>query len=126
MIRPPLSTCLVLSPFEIAKIIPFAITTGSGTDMFLEIQAGTSAGLPSTTSTLNAITLPSGASPFSIGNLGPVDAGGPEAGAYSQRVPDASSHVESAPQNPRPMKFTSSLAYSGLRNSGVRWSAPPI
>src|SRR5207237_830886 len=108
--RPLPSTCVPFSPLEIANTIPLAITTGSGTDIFLDIQAGTRTGLPSLTSTLNAITLPSGASPYWIGNFGAVDTGGPHAGPYSQRVPEGSSQVDRAPQKPRPMKFTSSFA----------------
>src|SRR5882724_13552333 len=106
--RPLLSTCLTFSPFDSANTIPLAITTGSGYDMSLDIQAGESAGLPSFSSTLKAITLPDGASPCWMGNF-TLDVGGPHAGPYSQRVPAASSHVDSAPQNPWPAKSTSSF-----------------
>src|SRR5229473_7868520 len=84
--RPPLSTWVTFSPLEIANTIPLAITTGSGRDMFLDIHAGVRTGLSSFTSSLKAMTLPAGASPYEIGNLGALDAGGPQAGAYSQRV----------------------------------------
>ena len=68
--RPPLSTCRTFSPFDKAKITPFAISTGSGTDRSREIQAGSSTGFPSFVTTRNAITLPSGASPCVMGNFG--------------------------------------------------------
>ena len=110
--------CTGESPSDNAKTIPLAMITGVGTDMFSEFQAGVSTGLPACTSTLNAITLPSGVSPCCNANL-VAGAGGPQAGAYSQRVPAASSQVEKAPQNPFPAKFTSSFVSSGLRYSGV-------
>src|ERR1700683_4605965 len=116
--------CTGESPSDRAKTIPFAIITGVGTDMFSEFQAGVNTGLPASKSTLNAITLPSGVSPCCKANL-VAGAGGPQAGAYSQRVPAASSQVEKAPQNPFPAKFTSWLANSGLRYKGTRWSGPP-
>src|ERR1700722_19285500 len=116
--------CTGESPSDRAKTIPLAMITGVGTDIFGEFQAGVSTGLPACNSTLNAITLPSAVSPCCKANL-VSGAGGPQAGAYSQRVPAASSQVEKAPQNPFPAKFTSSLVNSGLRYKGSRWSAPP-
>src|ERR1051326_884710 len=97
-----------LSPSEMANTRLFAMTTGVGTDMFTEFHAGTSTGLSPCTSTLNAMMLPLGVAPYDVGNL-VEGVGGPQAGASSQRVPEESSQVESAPQNPRAAKFTSSF-----------------
>src|ERR1700688_4938098 len=104
---PPLgSDCNGQSPSDNANTSPFAIATGSGTDMSLEFHAGMRTGLLSCTSTLKAMTLPLAVGPYWIANFA-SGAGGPHAGAYSQRVPEESCHVDSAPQNPRAGKFTS-------------------
>src|SRR5579862_938960 len=116
--------CTGESPSDSANTIPLAMITGVGTDMFSEFQAGVNTGLPACSSTLNAITLPSGVWPCSNANL-VAGVGGPQAGAYNQRVPAASSQVEKAPQKPFPAKFTSSFANKGLRYSGAPWSGPP-
>src|SRR5205085_6920155 len=88
---PPLGPdCMGLSPSEIAKIMPLEITTGVGTDMSTEFQAGTSTGLSPCRSTLNAMMLPCGVGPYEVGNF-VAGVGGPQAGASSQRVPDPSS-----------------------------------
>src|SRR5689334_23854555 len=115
--------CVVLSPLPYAYTTPLATTGGSAMYMTREIQTGVRPGLPALSSTLKAATAPNVTTPCSI-SASNLECFGPQKGVSTHRTPAASCHVAMAPHTPI-VKLTSSLQMSGVRPTGVRWSAPP-
>src|SRR5688572_7959488 len=97
---------------------PLAKTGESGTAKFLETHFGTSTGLSPSSTTWNAMMLPSRASPCVRSNLISFD-GGPHIGKYTQRSLRPFTTVEGAPHTPIDAYDSSSLP-ALIENSGVR------
>ena len=94
------------------------MTGESGTARLRETHFGTSTGLSPSSTTWNAMMLPSRASPLLRSNFASFD-GGPHIGKYTQRSFLAFTNVAGAPQTPIDAYDNSSLP-ALIENIGVR------